>query len=338
MAEMRFDWPLRRDHFHVFAYTAAPLPMFPLPSGRWRIFIPQVPNRAAEREAPDADEVEHLVAERGPAGMSLSDPSLLATFRSYRRSTTRLRSGRVLAAGDAAHIHSPAGGQGMNIGLQDAFNLGWKLALVAQGQAPVSLLDTYQAERVPVAEGVLAFTHGLVRTFQVSSPCQRWLRDRALPAVMAVPAVQRRYVQRMSQLSHNYRSGPLAPPNAGPGLAPGDRLPVVCGLLRDAQPCSMLDLLTSPLHTLLVLAGDPPDTASASAAITRLNRWDGIVRAIRIDDRGGVADPVLRAHRRYGALGGRLLLVRPDGYIAATALLSRPEDLENYLRRVSIDS
>ena len=64
MAEMGVGWPLRRNHFHVFAYTAAPLPMFPLPSGRWRIFIPPVPGRAAEREAPDVDEVERLVAER----------------------------------------------------------------------------------------------------------------------------------------------------------------------------------------------------------------------------------------------------------------------------------
>ena len=225
----------------------------------------------------------------------------------------------------------------MNIGLQDAFNLGWKLALVAQGQAPAALLDSYEAERVPIAQGVLAFTHGLVRAFQVSSPRRRWVRDRALPAVMAVPAVQRRYVQRMSQLSHHYRSGPLSPRNAGRGLAPGDRLPVACGLVRDAQPCSTLDLLASPLHTLLVLAGDPPDTASARAAIARLSRWDDIVHTIRIDDRGGVGDPGLRAHRRYDALAGRLLLVRPDGYIAATAPLSRPEDLENYLRRVSVE-
>ena len=148
----------------------------------------------------------------------------------------------------------------MNIGLQDAFNLGWKLALVALGQAPASLLDTCQAERVPIAQGVLAFTHALVRTFQVPSPRRRWLRDRLLPAVMAVPAVQQRYVQRMSQLSHNYRSGPLSAQKPGRGLAPGDRLPVICGLLRDGQPCSTLDLLASPLHTLFVLAGDSPDT------------------------------------------------------------------------------
>ena len=137
------------------------------------------------------------------------------------------------------------------------------------------------------------------------------LAPRPGPAeVMAVPAVQQRYVRRISQASHNYRGGPLSPRNAGRGLAPGDRLPVVSGLLGDAQSCSTLDLLASPLHTLLVLPGDPPDTASAQAAIARLNRWDHIVHTIRIDDRGGVGDPGSRAHRRYHALAGRLLLVR----------------------------
>ena len=147
----------------------------------------------------------------------------------------------------------------------------------------------------------------------------RWLRDRALPTVMAVPAVQQRYVRRISQASHNYRGGPLSPRNAGRGLAPGDRLPVVSGLLGDAQPCSTLDLLASPLHTLLVLPGDPPDAASAQAAIARLNRWDHIVHTIRIDDRGGVGDPGSRAHRRYHALAGRLLLVRTRARPAESA-------------------
>ena len=105
---------------------------FPLPANRWRVFLPQVPNRAGERQPPDMQEIERLVTQRGPAGMRLSEPDAASTFRCYRRSTKIMRHGRLLVAGDAAHIHSPAGGQGMNTGLHDAFNLGWKLALVAQ--------------------------------------------------------------------------------------------------------------------------------------------------------------------------------------------------------------
>jgi 2-polyprenyl-6-methoxyphenol hydroxylase-like FAD-dependent oxidoreductase len=341
MAEAKTDWPLRSDRFHVFAQTGAALAMFPLSPERWRLFLAQVPNRGSERRAPDIDEIERLVARRGPKAMRLTDPTLLAAFRCYLRSTKTMRSGRVLIAGDAAHVHSPAGGQGLNTGLHDAFNLGWKLALVAQGEAPTALLDTYQAERVPIATSVLALTDGLVRTFSMASRGKRFLRDQALPVVIATPAAQRRYTTRLSQLSHTYRGGPLAAPGGRParrGIAPGDRLPAVSGLQRNEMPVCTLDLLGATEHTLLILAGTPADPAAVRGAIARLGSWDGIVRTIVISEKAidsrSVADPGLRAHRRYDALAGQLLLVRPDGYLASRAPLNRPDLLEPYLGRV----
>jgi 2-polyprenyl-6-methoxyphenol hydroxylase-like FAD-dependent oxidoreductase len=345
MAEVKIDWPLRSDRFHVFAYTAASLPMFPLPSDRWRVFMPEVPNRSVgERQPPNMEEVERLVAGRGPAGMKLSDPTLLAAFRCYRRSTKTMRSGRVLVVGDAAHIHSPAGGQGMNTGLHDAFNLGWKLALVAHRQAPPALLDTYQAERAPIATGVLALTHALVRTFAMASPRKRWMRDRVLHPLLALPTAERRYMTRLAQISHNYRGGPLAPvaPHTKrEAIAPGDRLPNVPGLRLDGKPVSTIELLGSPGHTLLVLTGDRADPDAGKDALARLVRFDGLVRIIIINGPAGrsdpdaVTDPNLRAHRRYGALHGRLLLVRPDGYLACHAPLNRPNIPEQYLQQLT---
>jgi 2-polyprenyl-6-methoxyphenol hydroxylase-like FAD-dependent oxidoreductase len=190
-----------------------------LSSSRWRLFLAQVRSRGPERHAPDMEEIERLVAQRGPERMRLTDPTLLAAFRCYLRSTKTMRSGRVLIAGDAAHVHSPAGGQGLNTGLHDAFNLGWKLALVARGQASPALLDTYQSERVPIATSVLAFTHGLLRTFSMPSARKRLVRDHVLPVAMALPAAQRGYTNRLSQLSHSYRGGPLALPAGGPSAA-----------------------------------------------------------------------------------------------------------------------
>ena len=227
--------------------------------------------------------------------MKVSDPTLLAAFRCYRRAAKTLRSGRLLIAGDAAHIHSPAGGQGMNTGLHDAFNLGWKLALVAQRRAPAALLDTYQAERVPVAEGVLALTHGLVRTFSMTSPRQRWLRDRVLPSVLAIPAAERRYVTRLAQLSHNYRGGPLTQAAARAGrnhIAPGDRLPSVAGLEFDGKPVSTLDLLGSPgAHAVCPDRRDPRARRRATVP--------GEVRAIGRPAASG------NHHRARGELSGR---------------------------------
>jgi 2-polyprenyl-6-methoxyphenol hydroxylase-like FAD-dependent oxidoreductase len=345
MAEVTIGWPMNRDRFHIFTYTAAPMVTFPLPSDRWRVFLPQVPGRSGHRQAPDMEEIERLAAQRGPAGMRLADPDLLATFRCYRRSTGSMRQGRLLLAGDAAHIHSPAGGQGMNTGLQDAFNLGWKLGLVARGDASPGLLDTYSAERVPIAAGVLEFTHRLVRTFTVASPRRRWLRDRVLPAVLSIPAAEGRYANRVSQLGHTYRGGPLAPVVARTGRRPfaaGDRLPCVSGLRRsgEPEPITTLELLSAPSHTLLILAGDPADLTLAGRAIAHLEPHSDKTRIVLVTGEKSspgppaVTDPGLRAHRRYGALGGRLLLVRPDGYLAADAPLDRPDIPESYLQRV----
>lgn len=344
MAEVALEWPLERDHFHIFTYTAAPLVTLPLPSERWRVFFPLVPGRSREGRAPDMEEIERLTVLRGPDGMKLTDPTLLATFRCYRRSTDSMRHGRILLAGDAAHIHSPAGGQGLNTGLHDAFNLGWKLALVARGEAPPALLDTYSAERVPIAAGVLKFTHQLVSIFTVASPRRRWLRDRILPTVMATPRAESRYARCVSQLSHSYRGGPLAsvaPDGRRRPLRAGDRVPCVTDLRQADKTISTLDLLAGSSHTLLVLAGHPGDLLLAERATSRLGRHAGMLQTFLVtgpttsSDPNAVNDPDLRAHRRYAALGGRLLLVRPDGYLAAEAPLDRPEIVERYLLKLT---
>jgi 2-polyprenyl-6-methoxyphenol hydroxylase-like FAD-dependent oxidoreductase len=346
MAEVSIDWPLPHDHFHVFAHTAAVLPAFPLPSHRWRVFVPQVPDRGvAEREAPTMEEIGRLLAERGPTGMNIEDPTLLAAFRCYRRHTKVMRSGRAFLAGDAAHVHSPAGGQGMNTGLGDAFNLGWKLSLVVQGQAASDLLDTYQSERLAIAEGVLAFTHALVKTFSIPSSGKRWLRDRVLPVASRIPPAERRFVSRMAQVSHNYENGPLSTPQArllSEPVLSGHRLPDVEGLERDGRTVRTLDLLGSGAHTLLILSGHGNGLNLADETAARLARRDGImVRIVTITpgaDRhrpGVVADPQLHAHRRYRARQGRLLLVRPDGHVACSAPLGRTDLVETYLERLT---
>ena len=183
--------------------------------------MPEVPDRAGERWPPDVAEIERLAAERGLAGMKLADPTLLAAFRCYRRSTEIMRRGRILIAGGAAHVHSPAGGQGMNTGPQHAFNLGWKLAA-----------------------GVLALTHGLVRTFAIPSPAKRRVRDRVLPAMTALPTAERRWMTRLAQLSHNYRGGPLAdsaPSFTAGSIASADRLPSVTGVDLGGERVCTLD-------------------------------------------------------------------------------------------------
>jgi hypothetical protein len=335
---------MERERFHVFSYTAAPMVCVPMPGGRWRVIMPQVPNREGERQAPDMQEIEQLAAMRGPAGMKLTDPALLAAFRCYRRQTNVMRSGHLLVAGDAAHIHSPAGGQGMNTGLHDAANLAWKLALVVGGSAPGALLDTYQDERHPIAAGVLEFTHNLVRVFTVSSPRKRWLRDRVLPTAMSIPTVERRFTTRLSQISHTYRGGPLASPTRRRrrgSIAAGDRLPSVSGLIRASKPITTLDLLGTTTHTLLVLGGRGNDQDAIQKTIAHIAPFNGNVHIVPILPAAAahhshtITDPNLQAHRRYHALRGAMLLVRPDGYLACRAPLNRPDIPERYLQQLT---
>ena len=214
------------------------LAAFPLPGDNlWRLMAPAPPDFGDE---PQQDKIiEFLGARlRDEADGSIHTAEWTSSFRIQRRLADTYRRGRVLLAGDAAHIHSPLGGQGMNTGIGDAENLAWKLALVISGRAGDGLLDTYEAERRPVAKDVLESTSGLTELVVGESRIARFVRDH-----IAVPLLNRAWMQRLiatkaSQLQVSYRHGPLG---AGrwrrlPGLRPGDRVPDREGLYDALGP------------------------------------------------------------------------------------------------------
>jgi 2-polyprenyl-6-methoxyphenol hydroxylase-like FAD-dependent oxidoreductase len=225
LADVHLDWDRPDDEMHAFfRRDGRPLICMPMRDHLWRVILPYAGER--DRQAPTLEEIQRLVSERAPRPVPVSDPAWLATFRCQRRSTHVYRRGRVLLAGDAVHIHSPAGGQGMNTGIMDAHNLAWKLALVASGQAPERLLDSYGQERGPVAADVLALTHALVRLGTTTHPVQRALRNTIVPAAGRLASVQRRAVRRISHVGVAYPASPLTRPGRGrTGLRPGERAP-----------------------------------------------------------------------------------------------------------------
>ena len=124
-----------KDRLHIFWHRDGILAFFPIVGDRWRVIADLGPATGGERHAdPTLEEINALLAHRGASILAMSDPIWLAAFRINERKVKDYRKGRVFLAGDAAHIHSPAGGQGMNTGMQDAFNLAWKLALVIKGE------------------------------------------------------------------------------------------------------------------------------------------------------------------------------------------------------------
>ncbi|HXE72222.1 MAG TPA: FAD-dependent monooxygenase, partial [Candidatus Nitrosotenuis sp.] len=153
--DVKIDGPLPRDEFRIYWSDHGVLAFFPIPPDRFRLIADWKARPGDQGDEPTLEDAQGLLDERGPGGLRAHDPVWLSSFRINERKVAEYRKGRCFVAGDAAHIHSPVGGQGMNTGIQDAFNLAWKLALVLRGQAPVEILDSYNAERSFIAEMVL---------------------------------------------------------------------------------------------------------------------------------------------------------------------------------------
>ncbi len=216
----------------------------------------------------------------------LRDPTGLSIYRPSLRLARRFRVGRLFLAGDAAHVHPPTGGQGLNTSIQDAYNLGWKLAAVLAG-ADETLLDSYESERRPVAAGVLTYSGGLAR-------------DAAKDGM----ASQKRG-REGQQLDLSYRD----PGNREPALQAGDRAPdAPC---RDAEdrPVRLFDLFRGPHFTQIGARAAVRPDAELEAELHVPVRTVVLDEDV-VDDQGHIA-------AAYGDLADRAVVVRPDGYVAA---------------------
>jgi 4,5-epoxidase len=315
LADVLLDWDLREDAQHAFFRSdGLPVILFPMRGHRWRVTLPFAGDRDAQ--APTLEEIQRLTDQRAPRPVIVSDPSWLACFRSHRRSASAYRQGRVLLAGDAVHIHSPAGGQGLNTGIMDAHNLGWKLALVAAGRASDALLDTYGAERRPVAEEVLRLTHGLVHYGTLSNPLRRRVRDVVVPVLSRSPVIQRRASRRMSQIYVSYPPGPLVRQGSRRGAArAGQRMPDI--QVRVAgQETTLHGVLRGGRHVLVA------PTAHAAAMLS-----DPTLQRYRSDLE--IVTPMPAAGDKPT---GPVVLIRPDGHIAAQGKPGSMDAVTSYLR------
>ena len=311
LADVALDGAGSNDAVHAFFRpNGLPLVCIPMGGQRWRLVMANAGDRGGQ--PPTFAEIQELVAERAPRPIEVSGPEWLSSFRCHLRSATSYRRGRVLLAGDAAHIHSPAGGQGMNTGMMDAHNLAWKLALVTDGRAPDALLDTYGQERIPVAAGVLKFTDKLTGLLTMRNRAKRAMRDTAIPVVSRVPMVQRAAARKLSQLSVAYPRSPLTQPGGhGRGPKPGDRFPDV-EVHTEHGPARLHHLLGSGRHVLIV----------SGAGIHSALETAGIGRYAELIDVVG------------GNPGSGFALVRPDAILAARGSATDTHRVVGYLRRL----
>ncbi|MGW2512303.1 FAD-dependent oxidoreductase [Streptomyces scopuliridis] len=315
---------LDRDHIHIWPSAEGMLGLTPLPgSDLWQFQSPVLPG--TEPGVPSRELYQRLLDERAGAGtVVLKSATWLSLYRVNVRMVPDYRKGRVLLAGDAAHVHSPAGGQGMNTGIQDAYNLGWKLAAVLNGARP-GLLDTYTAERVPVARTVLAASTDKMHRF--TEQADRGSEDGLGSALAGIADGS-----MTTGLGIHYRTGgPGDGEPATSGPLPGDRAPNARGLEGAESTVDLFDLLRGPHWSLL--AYDSPDPVVLGRADPPHPRVHRIGRA-----RDGVtqlADNEGEFRRIYRPHPGELILIRPDGHIAARTPADRETEITDHLRRLT---
>jgi 2-polyprenyl-6-methoxyphenol hydroxylase-like FAD-dependent oxidoreductase len=330
------DHRLARDEVYFFLTDRGPLFVFPIPNGR-HLVVADV-RELHERDAPRLEEIQTLTTERGPGGIRVGDPHWLSYFRINYRVTRHYRHGRTFLAGDAAHVHSLMGGWGMNTGIQDAYNLAWKLALVVRGRAPQSVLDSYERERRAVAEDVVTVTRTMTEQFEVFRDLPPEERERLCSHAFVPNAERLRSARHREELDLDYRKSPICgehhPRSTPARFAEG---PHGGAQARDAGPLevggrtvTLFELLRGPRHTLLLFSGGSSrkraDALIALAASVSRGYADLI--DVCLVPLGGadlaaetppgvriVHDPERALERRYGAVNGCAYLIRPDGYV-----------------------
>src|SRR6202171_4583727 len=200
-----------QDQLHIFWHKDGILAFFPITAGRWRVIAALGPAQGdAHCPDPTLQEVQALITLRGTDGIVIKDAYWLAAFRINERKVSQYGRGRAFLAGDAAHIHSPAGGQGMNTGMQDAFNLSWKLAMVVHGDARESLLDSYSPERNAVGEMVLRNASRLTDAATLTNPAAQAAANFGAGFLLGFHAVQNEVVTTMSEIDIAYSKSPLS--------------------------------------------------------------------------------------------------------------------------------
>ena len=207
----------------VFASETGFMAMFPFGQRHFRLIVSNPPGPATPGAEPPLTDLQATYDERSEVPARLHDLTWSSYFRINSRMVAGLHRGRVFFGGDSAHIHSPAGGQGMNTGIQDMINLAWKLALVAQGRATPDLLATYDEDRLPVIRDVLKRTEALTDVIGVENAWFRSAFNHVAPLVVGTGFVQDKATATVSQVAFDYRSSPLAVTQAHHGhLRAGD--------------------------------------------------------------------------------------------------------------------
>jgi 2-polyprenyl-6-methoxyphenol hydroxylase-like FAD-dependent oxidoreductase len=286
------------------------LVFFPITTNRYRVIADLGEAKGPRPVDPTLQQIQAIIDRRGPGGITVSDPIWLSAFRINERKVRDYRKGRVFLAGDAAHVHSPAGGQGMNTGMQDAFNLAWKLALVCRDICrPDAVLDSYSSERSAIGDQVLADAGRLTAIATLRNPILQTVRNTVGHMLLGLRPLREAMAEKLTEVSIGYPGSPLNGPDAGGhgGPGPGERIvPTADGARWTVGHAPRFVLFAEAGEDANRLCQEFPD----------------------------LLDPVVRPTLRDGGLW----LARPDGYVAAATREGNVAVLADYLRALRPDA
>ncbi len=341
---VRMQWNYPPNEAHAFLHHGNTIAFFPMPDPfHYRVVITYQPGEAPQGEV-TLEEVQHAVSAFGcPAGARASDPRWLDRFLVDQRRVERYVSGRVLLAGDAAHLHTFVGAQGMNTGIQDAFNLAWKLALVVQGRAKAPLLLSYGQEREHVSKGLLAATGLAARLATSHQPVLTGVRNFLAPRLSALPLAQRLLINALAELNISYRHSSIVQDDHA-GRAGNRALDGNVWTFERNAPHQLFELLSGTRHTLLVFSQQQSGAGvkELDLALAEFQDLVDIHQIVRGTNGGGeqeeigkkLYDPDSSLARRYGLANEGLVLIRPDGYIGFHSRAIAGEHLHRYLQNL----
>ncbi|WP_165423098.1 FAD-dependent oxidoreductase [Ktedonosporobacter rubrisoli] len=364
LADAQLKWERPQRHAYVWSHQEGLFSVMPLPfDQQWRLFA-HIPRRSEAPEEVTLERFREVFTRRtGELGTVICKATWLSNFHIHQRMVTRYRQGRVFLAGDAAHIHSPTGGQGLNTGIQDAYNLAWKLALVLGKQGKESLLETYESERLPVAQSVLKATGAGTALQYAQHPVVKKVVSPLLSRLIQLPAIQRKIALASSELLINYRPSPLShgreqrPPSGGKRwqkpvslrkVQAGDRAPQATFLDASSQtPRTVFQLFQQGVIHLLLFTGLHVRISETvrTTALARLvcAQWHDLIvphlvfagkeQPSWLQWSGSLLlDVDHEVHSAYGMQAPALCLLRPDGYIGMISKRFDEYTLFEYLR------
>ena len=326
VADVQIDWEFPHDAIHVNLGDETLTAFFPMVGEkRWRL-VGTFPE-GHEKEASEIlfDEIEQQVTQDTSLKFDITNVNWFSVYKVHSRAVERFSSGRCFLAGDAAHIHTPAGAQGMNTGIQDGYNLAWKLAQVIKHGASPALLETYNEERLPNARRLLNTTDRFFDFAASDEWLVSFLRKNVFPYVanfaLSFDSIRHVVFPLVSQIGINYEKSSLSETRGGFAVKAGDRMPWF-----EIGGRSIYDYLRDPMFHLVVFSEGSADPIALRGSLTE--KWRGRIDSHFFESSRDIYD-------RFGIDRPFFVIIRPDNYIGMISDDLSPDAIETYLKRFS---